>query len=249
MRAEDLAIDTGTGPAATGRPRRPDGISRGLRFAGVATGAALLMTGVAVAALGASSSGTGSPPASSVAMSISTPATHVCTYPSLVPGDLTGSATCTMSVTYTGSIPAYLSLTVALQSKSGLGGIPLYDGTNITGLTLAISDGHSKFTVPTGLGTTGGSCPSGSTCWTAANDLAAQYEKGTATLTLKKGDSVTFTVTPRLPKTVGNRYQGGAATMTLIAQAVQAAANSLPSRCTVSTIGQPCPATSDFSWS
>jgi hypothetical protein len=182
-------------------------------------------------------------------MSISTSATHVCTYTSLVPGDLTGSATCSMSVAYTGSIPAYMSLTVALQSKSGRGGTPLYDGTNTTGLTLAISDGHHNFTVPTGPGTTGGSCPSGSTCWTAANDLAAQYGNGTPNLTFTKHDSVTFTVTPRLPKTVGNRYQAGAATMTLIAQAVQAAANPLPSRCTVSTIGQPCHAAGKFTWS
>jgi hypothetical protein len=248
MTAEDRAIDTGTRPAVTGRPRRPHGIWRGLCFTSVAIGA-VLMTGLASATLSASSSGTGSAPARSSAVSISTPATHVCTYPSLVPGDLTGSANCSMPVTYTGSIPAYMSLTVALQSKSGLGGIPLYDGTNTTGLILAISDGHNHFTVPTGPGTTGGSCPSGSTCWTAANDLAAQYDNGTTNLTFKKGDSVTFTVTPRLPKTVGNRYQGGKATMTLVVQAVQAAANPLPSRCTVSTIGQPCHAAGDFSWS
>jgi hypothetical protein len=182
-------------------------------------------------------------------MRINAPATHACSYGSLLPGELTGSATCALSVTYTGSISAYLSLTVQVKSKAGAGGDLLYDGTNTSGLTLSISDGHNNFTAPTGSGTTEGSCPAGFTCWTAANDLAAWYGNGAPSLTFSNGDGLTFAVTPLFPGTVGDAYQGGAATVTLTVLAVQALANPLPVACTVSTIGQPCPASGTFTWS
>jgi hypothetical protein len=96
---------------------------------------------------------------------------------------------------------------------------------------------------------TGGSCPSGFTCWTAANDLAAWYGgNGAPNLAFAAGTPVTFTVTPGFARTAGNSYQGGTATVTLTAQAVQAAGNPLPSGCGLSTIGQPCPADSTFTW-
>ena len=87
------------------------------------------------------------------------------------------------------------------------------------------------------------------TCWTAANDLAAWYSSATPNLTFSAGDTVTFTLTPSFPKTVGDRYQGGTAAVTLTAQAVQAAGNPLPPGCTTATIGQPCPASGTFTWS
>lgn len=225
---------------------------RALYFAAVTATVGGLVVGFASATVSAMGPGTGSASTGSVAMRINAPATHACSYGSLLPGELTGSATCTLSVTYTGSISAYLSLTVQVQSKAGAGGDLLYDGTNTSGLTLSISDGHNNFTAPTGSGTTGGSCPAGCTCWTAANDLAAWYSNGTPSLTFSNGDGLTFAVTPLFPGTVGDARQGGAATVTLTVQAVQAPANPLPVApvaCTVFTIGQPCPASGTFTWS
>lgn len=182
-------------------------------------------------------------------VSMTTPATRACTYAALVPGDLTGSAACSLAVTYTGAMPAYLSLTVTVQSKSRPGGVPLYDGSNASGLTVSVSDGHASYTVPTGAGVAGGSCPSGFTCWTSAFDLAGWYRNGAPDVKFVAGDAVTFTATPRFPRTAGNPYQGGTATLTLTVRAVQAPANPLPGSCGTATIGRPCPANSTFSWS
>jgi len=87
-----------------------------------------LIAGVASAFLSASGSGTGSASTGGVSVAVNAPATHTCTYPALVPGDLTGAQTCAFSVTYTGSISAFLSLTVAIQSKAGWGGTPSTTG-------------------------------------------------------------------------------------------------------------------------
>jgi hypothetical protein len=222
---------------------------RGLYVVAVASAVAALVAGLAAAYLTTTGSGTGSASTGSVAMSVNAPATHTCTYSSLSPGNLTGSVTCAFSVTYTGSISAFASLTVAIQSKAGSGGHLLYDGTNTSGLTLSISDGHHAFTVPTGAGATGGSCPATFTCWTTANDLAAWYSGSTPNLTFANANAVTWTVTPLFPAWVKNPYQGGTATLTLTAHAVQAPANPLPAGCTTSTIGQPCPASGTFTWS
>src|SRR5712691_200330 len=222
------------------------------RFGAVAitvTGLLAVLASVGHAGQGSGGGAGGTGAAGAVQVSIGTPATRVCGYASLVPGDLTGSATCSMPVTYTGAMSAYLSLTITVQSKAGRGGARLYDGTGVTGLTISASDGTSGYTVPTGTGAAGGSCPSGFTCWTTANDLAGWYGNGRPDVTFTKGDSVTFTVTPRFPRTAGNPYQGGAATLTLTVQAVQAPSNPLPAGCGIATIGRPCPATAAFSWS
>jgi hypothetical protein len=223
---------------------------RGLYVIGLAAALGAVVAGVTFGYLSASGSGSGSASTGGVAVSINAPATHTCTYTALVPGNLTGSATCALSVTYTGSISAFMSLTVAVQSKAGPGGHTLYDGSGNAGLTLSISDGHHAFTVPTGAGTTGGSCPVGFTCWTTANDLAVWYSGTAPNLTFTSASpAVTWTVTPLFPKTVGNTYQGATAALTLTAQAVQAPANPLPAACTTSTIGLSCPASGGFAWS
>jgi hypothetical protein len=213
-------------------------------------GAGASLTAALAFALGASGGfGTGSASTGSVTLGLNAPATTVCTYSNLSPGDLTGAQSCALSVTYTGSLSAYGSLTVALQSKAGSGGTKLYDGTNTSGLTLSISDGHKTFTVPTGAGTTGGSCPAGFTCWTSSNELAGWYTGATPNLIFTNTSSaVTWTVTPLFPKGVLNPYQGGTATLTLTAQAVQSAGNTLPAACTTSTIGTPCSG-AGFGWS
>ena len=220
---------------------------RTLGLASVAAGIGALVTSIVYALLTLNGGGTGSATTGSV--SLGTPVSTTCNVANLSPGDLTGSRTCSLATTYTGSLPAYMSLTVQIQSTKGIGAKPLFDGTNTTGLTLSISDGHRNFTVPTGAGSTGGSCPVGYTCWSASNDLAATYSGSTPNLTFSNGNAVTFTVTPLFAKATGNPYQGASATVTLTAQAVQAGANSLPAGCTTSTIGHPCPATPSFSWS
>lgn len=220
---------------------------RKLYFAGLAAAVGAIGGGVAFATLTANGTGPGSAATSSV--TIGAPVVSTCTYPHLEPGD--SMSNCSMGVTYTGATSAWMSLTVMLQAKAGtIGGAkPLYDGTNSSGLTLSISDGHRSFTVPTGAGVAGGSCPIGYTCWTAANDLAAWYSGSTPNLSFANGKSVTWTVTPVFLRGAGNPYQGSTATLTLTAQAVQSAVNPLPASCTTSTIGQPCPASGLFAWS
>jgi hypothetical protein len=222
---------------------------RTLYFTAIPVLAGGLALGVASATAGLSGSGAGQASTGTVIMSVNRQATHTCVYTGVVPGDLPGPAECAFAVTYDGSITAYLSLTVLVTSAAGAGGRPLYDGSNTTGLRLAISDGHTGFTVPTGPGTTGGACPAGSTCWTAAHDLAAWYSGRRPELTFGAGDGATFTVTPHLRSAAGAAYQGGTATVTLTVQAVQAPANPLPGSCTTATIGQPCPASGPFTWS
>lgn len=214
-----------------------------------AAAVAVAGAGAAYAYLSVGGSGTGSASTGSVILSVNSAASHTCSYSSLSPGDLTGSATCALSVIYTGSVPAYVSLTVAIQSEAGPGGSPLYDGSGINGLTLSVSDGHNSFTVPTGPGTTGGTCPVGDMCWTASNELSAWYSGTTPNLVFASGDGATFTITPLFAKAAGNPYQGGSASVSLTAQAVQSPANTLPASCTTSTIGKPCPASGSFSWS
>jgi hypothetical protein len=220
---------------------------RALGLASVAAGAGALVTSVVYGFVTLNGSGTGS--ASTGSVSLGSPVSTTCNVANLVPGDLTGSRTCSLATTYSGALPAYMSLTVQVQSTKGIGGRPLFDGTNSTGLTLLISDGHTSFLVPTGTGSTGGSCPASYRCWTASNDLAATYSGSTPNLTFANGNAVAFTVTPLFAKTAGNPYQGGSATVTLTVQAVQTGANPLPSGCTTSTIGTPCPASGSFSWS
>jgi hypothetical protein len=131
-----------------------------------------LLAGFAAAAQILAGSGTGLASAGSVTMRVDGSGARRCDYGLLAPGDLTGSATCTLSVTYRGSIPAYLALTIRVSSKAGPGGARLYDGTNVTGLTMRLKEGRHSFMVPTGPGSTGKSCQTGFTCWIARHELA-----------------------------------------------------------------------------
>jgi hypothetical protein len=206
-----------------------------------------MLTGFVAAGQILTGSGSGLASAGTVTMRVNGSGTQVCDYGLLAPGDLTGSVTCTLSVTYRGSIPAHLALTVFISSKAGSGGALLYDGTNAAGLTMRLTDGHHNFTVPTGPGRTGKPCPAGSTCWTTQDDLAAPHARSSS-LVFRRGDTVTFTLRPHFVAAAGNPYQGGEASVTLIAQAVQAPANPLPATCNAQTIGRPCPASGTFTW-
>jgi hypothetical protein len=229
--------------AVAGRPWR----ARMLYAIALVAAISGLLVGFAVAAQILAHGGSGSATAGTVAMHVNGSGTQVCDYGLLAPGDLTGSATCTLSVTYRGSIPAHLALTIRISSKAGSGGAPLYDGTNANGLTMRVSEGRHSFTVPTGSGSTGKPCPTGFTCWTARDDLATSGAH-TPRLIFHRGDTVTFILRPSFRSAVGNSFQGGKARVALIVQAVQAPANPLPATCNVSTIGQPCPARGTFTW-
>lgn len=242
----------GDGPERTLGSRRRRRLL-GLLFLLAAMGTSI---GAVYALLSTTGTGTGSASTGSVALNVNEPVSHACSYDLLIPGDLTGlaSETCVLSVTYTGSIDAYVSLTVAIRTEAGSGGTALYPGDNLNGLTFTISDdGGRSFTVPANpgfSGVTGGTCPAGFTCWTAANDLAAWYTGSTTpNLTFTGHPTVTWTVAPHFPTSAGNPYQGGIAALDLTVEAVQAAANPLPAGCTVATIGRPCLAGNDFSWS
>jgi hypothetical protein len=214
----------------------------GLSLAAAVVAAA---AGVAYSYFTATGTGSGLGSVGSLTLTVEYPATRSCPYTSLSPGD---TEACTFSVTYSGGISAYVSLTVAVESKAGPGGSNLYDPTG-GGLALSISDDHNNiFTVPAGAGTTVG-CASGYTCWTSAYDLAASYDDSIPSLTFTDGQTATWKITPQFPASATNSYQGGTATVTLTAQAVQAPGNSLPSGCNTSSIGKPCPPTSSFSWS
>lgn len=224
---------------------------RALFVIGLVAANLALIAGLAFAFFSTTGTGTGTAQVGTVALTENgPPATHSCNYSDIVPGDLPGSpaGTCALSVTFRGIGPAWVSLSIGVQSQAGNGGSTLYDGSGTNGLTLSISDGTNAYTVPAGPGTTGGSCPNGFTCWTAPNDLAAWYSPGPS-LGFTNGKSVTWTVTPQFPTSVTNPYQGASATVTLSAQAVQAPGNPLPAGCTTSTIGTPCPTGGRFSWS
>ena len=145
--------------------------------------------------------------------------------------DLDGVAPAEVVVTGESPLGAYI---LSAQTGQTL----WYEATSSTAFDL--------LAVPTGAGTTGGSCPAGYTCWTTEYDLAAPLSTGTPSPGFSDGDQATFTVTPYFLTTAGNSYQGASAILTLTAQAVQAPGNTLPNSC---TIGQPCPGGGSFSWS
>jgi hypothetical protein len=212
-------------------------------------GSVSLVSGLAFALFSSAGTGDGTAIVGTLNLGLDTPASSSCDFSSLSPGDLTGSPACDLSVHYSGTVPAYVSLSVEINAKPGSGGTPLYDGTNTSGLSLVISDGHHDFVVPTGPGATGGSCPTGETCWSSPNDLAAWYQGGSPRLVfLGSSPNVTWTVTPTFSRTSGNAFEGASAQLTLRVQAVQSWPVGLPLGCSASTIGQSCPANGSFGW-
>ena len=221
-----------------------------------AVGVALTGGGVLVATSGASNSPTSTTDNATSAgrisasiLTVDAPATHTCQYDDLVPGDLTGTSKCTFAVNYAGAMPGYVALSVAIRSKVGSGGVTLYDGTNSSGLSFSLSDGHRSFVIPSGQGTTGGRCPLSYRCWYSADELAAWYRTNSTNLTFPENQSsITWTLTPLFPRTAGNSYQGVSAAIILTANAVTSYPTALPADCNISTIGRTCQPTGSFTW-
>ena len=170
------------------------------------------------------------------------PALSTCSVTGLAPGDAStgwtpaGSfAECSFTVTYGGSVPAYLALDVSIAGTTlgvdptgALAGRYLYDSSG-NGLQVLIKDDQgTPVTYMTGTtlggGATSGSAPS------ATNLLVSKSA-------FSNGGSVTFTVDYQLPSTNTNAYQGARSSITLTAHAVQSKNNGSATTCTA---GQVC---------
>lgn len=244
--ATTITTPLGTGPRRTRRWR--------ILAAGAgAMSMAALVGGLAFAFLNVNGSGTGSATTGALALTLNAPATHACTYSALAPGDLIGTPSCTLSVTYSGAISGWVGLDVLIATKAQAPGtLPLYNPSDAShDLQITISDNQSSpvtyVTPSTSFGASLASCPSpynvgGYTCYQLANLLVS-----TAAFT-NASPAVTFTLTGSLPSGSGNSYQHGTASVVMTAHAVQSPANAL--LCTATpTPGKPCVPAAPFSWS
>ncbi|MGA8014677.1 MAG: hypothetical protein WCB85_02025 [Candidatus Dormiibacterota bacterium] len=201
-------------------PRRLGHRWRLLGILALVAAAAALVASIALGALSTNGAGTGSASTGSVALTTNGSATMSCTVGPMAPGDsstgwsgnpITGqtdtkSAPCTLSVTYAGSLSAFIGLGV-----SGENG--LYDGTP-NGLQLQISDGVNSYS------TSGAVNPN-----TASDPLYVATDPGTAS---GGGHTYDFTVNYALPRTYSsspdtqdNTYQGRSTTLVFTVYAVQ----------------------------
>jgi hypothetical protein len=194
-------------------------------------------------------SGVGSASTATVSLKINSSSTRTCTYSSLAPGDPSGSPSqvCTFSVVYAGSIPAFLSLSLLIETEAGsaAGSLPLYDPASGSGLTFTVVDDQTppvSYEIPTRATACPSTASANSTCYQLEDELVSASA-------FTPGQAVNFTLTPTFSPSAGNRYQGGRATLFFTSQAVQAPANPLPSACSALTAGKPCPANGSFSWS
>lgn len=184
-----------------------------------------------------------------VSLRVNAASSTTCHIANLVPGDSPTPTPCRFSVTYTGTVPAYVALNVMVDSTSSRTGHALYDSGRADGITFVISDGHHTFSSPRTPGQSGGSCPRGRTCWSVANELAAWYQGSNANLIFNHDSApVTWTETVLVPKSLSNEFQGASANLVLTAQAVQVSSNPLPTSCSAVTIGLPCTPTNHFTW-
>jgi hypothetical protein len=191
----------------------------------------------------------GAPNSGHVSLRVNTSSTTTCHIADLVPGDSPTPTPCRFSISYTGSVAAYVALDVMVDSTTSSSGHTLYDSGRSDGLTFVISDGHRTFATPTAPGSTGGACPRGLTCWNVGNELAAWYDASGAHVVFTASvPAVTWTETAVIPRSLSNEFQGASANLVLTAQAIQAVANPLPSNCSTQTIGRACASTNHFTW-
>ncbi len=179
-------------------------------------------------------------------VSLTKSATAACTISTMVPGDKsTGYVTstphrtdptdtpCTFTVKYTGSVPSYLGLSVAVAGTKGPTTTPhvtgLYTGTSGTGLKLNITDSSTTAYTLSGL-----------TAATSSTDNLLVSTTPVAPNTTYK-----FTVNFALPRAMTNKYQGAKSTLKLTVAAVQAG-NNKPTTGTCTTAGKTC---TGISWS
>lgn len=169
-----------------------------------------------------------------------------CQVSGLLPGS--SGSPCTLQVAYSGSVPAYLGLDVLVAtSTGGTGTLPLYNPSDPTNdLQVSVFDNQTApvaFVQPAPSATNFGpplvNCPSpygsGYTCY-QLTDLLVSISPFT------NGQGDTFTTSVSVPTTSATGYQGGTASIVLLAHAVQAGNQSLGS----CAAGSPC---TTVSWS
>lgn len=160
----------------------------------------------------------------------------------MAPGD--SPAACTLGLTYSGSLSAYLAVDVLVETQAGSGGTTLYDPGGSNGLAVTITDNQGTpvtYTMPTTSTTCPEGAPGGSTCYELDNELL-----GTSAYT--SGTSDTMSTSVSLPLAAGNGFQGGAAQVILTGHAVQSKNNALA--CTATpTAGKSCTPSGSFAWS
>lgn len=244
-------------PQPSRLPRPSRRTVRRLGLASMLAAGGLLAVGVTAArftATGTSSASAFSTGTVSVGLDNSGTAVQ-CNVSNLAPGDASSgylpsgssvannsSQQCSYLVKYTGSVPAYLAVDVAITN----GGTKLYDAT-ATGLQLLVRDtagatyvgsgsaqGGTKYTGQAG-GSFGQTLASPGT---AANLLVATSAKS-------NGFTDKFTVDYNLAIPSSNTNIGGSSTVTLTFHAVQAGNNALPGTC--SAAGVSC--VTGMSWS
>lgn len=175
-------------------------------------------------------------------LTLSSDVTGACSVTNMAPGD--SPAACTMGLSYSGSLDAYLAVDILVETQAGSGGTVLYNPVGSNGLTVSIADNQGTpvtYTVPATATACPGSAPAGSTCYELDNELL-----GTSAFASGATDTISTSVT--LPLAAGNGYEGGAAQVILTAHAVQSKNNALACS-TVPTAGQSCTPSGAFAWS
>ncbi|MGH7642659.1 MAG: hypothetical protein ACRENX_06535 [Candidatus Dormibacteria bacterium] len=166
-------------------------------------------------------------------VTLANPASTSCTFNNIAPGDQ--PTTCTYTVDYTGSLDAWILVNASVTSTAGptavptgdtstAGGTDLYD-TSANGLQISIT-GYSSLGVAWNNGYAynidqdfSPSATLPQVVYGLASCLNCVSEYFTPNTT------ETFTVNAALPSWASNQYQGGSATVTLQASAVQYANN------------------------
>lgn len=174
-------------------------------------------------------------------VTLSSSSTATCTVTGLLPGHSAGP--CTLQATYGGTVQGWMALDVLVATKAqSPGTIALYrPSDSANDLQLSVQDNQSPqvtyATPSTNFGAALSSCPAGSgfgstyTCYQLTDLLVS------TTAFTSSSAAVTFTLTATLPSSNGTGYQGGTASIVLLAHAAQAG-NNAATGCT--TAGQPC---------
>lgn len=161
-----------------------------------------------------------------------------CSVSKILPGD--APSPCTLSVTYSGSLPAYLGLDILIQTQAGSGGLKLYDPAGTaSALQVTVTDNQAtpiSYEVPTVATTCPATAPAGSTCYQLNSELVS-------TNSVASGTAITFFTHVALPLESGNGYQGGSAQIIQTVHAVQATNNGSTATCVA---GRTC---TSVSWS
>ena len=200
---------------------------------GVVAAVAVLLATVALARFTTTKSTQTSSTFSSGTVSLTNNVTGACGVANMLPS--AAPAACTLKATYGGSLPAWVSVNVLIETQAGNGGTKLYnpsDSAHDLQVTLTSTSPTVTYAVPVTATTCPGGAPSGSTCYELDNELVS------AMPVTSSSSATTFTVAVSLPAGTTTGYRGGAAQVVLTAHAAQSGNNAA----TGCTAGQTCAA-------